>query len=107
MSESIRAFHTLNWPYICLVQTSSSSFSDDSNEVEKKINAWCKQNCKSQFGIMSPSSLTLHAPVTHESPISGENYDPSSINIWNVIVVIFENAEEATGFKMAFYGNSD
>lgn len=79
---------------------------EGNTEIYRAIQAWCMENCSKQW------FLTKN-PVHHgqvfakpqvQPPTQSGTYQPSDITVNGGFLLMFEDPEEATAFKLTFYG---
>jgi len=101
--KHITAMHSIPWKHIFILET-TDEYSTRS-EVKKDIEEWTANNCTGQWLLGRASDLSINANPVCDIPLNGKQYPVSSVNIKSPIILVFEKEEEATAFKLVFYGD--
>lgn len=72
--------------------------------TEREISEWCENNCKSKWIISNTTGFYSFVPINDINPINGEKYKPVKQHESNIILLMFEDVDEAAAFKMTFLG---
>lgn len=93
-----------NFPYQFII----SDESDHNVSIDQRpgscCNKWCNENCKGMWYITSKTVFELYAPTQHISLLDGMKF-PSTKNVkTNVVIIAFQNEDEAMAFKLSFMG---
>jgi len=107
MEAEIKVSEHIPWQHVFLVKAaqdshSSGAYSTNQN-IRKKINEWCENNCQSQWLITDKSKITLYANPQVEIPTRSRKYEPCYVQLEDGFIVMLENEEEATAFKLQFF----
>ena len=99
----ITTMHSIPWKHIFILETTDEYSSRAA--VKQEIEKWAADNCTGQWLLGRVSDLSINANVICDMPLNGKQYPVSSVKIQSPLMVIFEKEEEATAFKLVFYGD--
>ena len=101
--KHITTMHSIPWKYIFVLETTDEYSARAA--VKKEIEEWTANNCTGQWLLCRVSDLSLNANPICDIPLNGIQYPVSSVNIQSPLMIVFEKEEEATAFKLVFYGD--
>ena len=101
--KHVRKMHSIPWKYIFILET-TDEYSHRA-AVKKEIEEWTANNCTGQWLLGRVSDLSINANPVCDIPLDGIQYPVSSVNIQSPLIIVFEKEEEATAFKLVFYGD--
>lgn len=101
--DHVNKIHCIPWKYIFILET-TDEYSGRA-AVKKKVEDWAAENCTGQWLMGRASELKLNANVICDMPLNGRQYPVSTVGIPSPLLIIFEKEEEATAFKLVFYGD--
>ncbi len=100
--EHVKKIHCIPWKYIFIFEVIDSY--NERENVKKQIVTWATENCTGQWLIGRASDLSINANPQCEIPLTGGEYPVSSVKISSPILIVFEREDEATAFKLVFFG---
>jgi len=101
--EHIKTIHCIPWKHIFILETSDEY--NGRTAAKKQIEEWAINNCTGQWLIGRTYEITLNANPICDIPLTKKQYPISSVNIKSPIIIVFEREDEATAFKLVFYGD--
>ena len=101
--DHVNKIHCIPWKYIFIFEVIDSY--NERENVKKTISEWAVENCTGQWLMGRASDLNINANPQCEIPLTDRKYPVSSVNLSSPILIVFEKEDEATAFKLVFYGD--
>lgn len=98
----IKKIHYIPWKYMFVLETDNNI--DEQYEATKQAQKWAAENCTGQWLICSVAELSINAKPICDIPLTDEKYPVSRVTISSPVLIVFEKQDEATAFKLVFYG---
>lgn len=99
----VNKMHCIPWKHIFIIETSDEYSARPA--VKKQIEEWTANNCTGQWLIGRATDLSINANPICDMPLTERTYPVSSVSIPSPLLIIFEREDEATAFKLVFYGD--
>jgi hypothetical protein len=80
------------------------SSADDQTGARGEIIKWCSENCKSRWILTTATNVSVYAPLQFDNPISNKKFPAAKMDEYSKMILMFEDDDEAAGFKMTFVG---
>jgi len=100
--EHVKTVHCIPWKYIFIFETTDEYTGRQA--VKKKIEEWATENCTGQWLTGRGTDLKINTNPQCEIPLTKREYPVSTVNISSPLLIVFEREDEATAFKLVFFG---